>query len=184
MGVLRVEVLPMFRVIERPQPGQMYLLPLPLRFPVSQPFIYQLLRALVDLPIDLDDLHALPLRTMNLPPHRLVVLLRLDLRGVKSLFRNSTDGAPSQLMRQNAFTGLTHTRPNRLESLLVLDVMKIRSDDLRRLFGIAQRVSKRDCKLVLFDVTDRRPRFGIPPHGPEWIEPACVRCITVCGDKL
>ena len=174
----------MFRVIERPQPGQMYLLPLPLRFPVFQPFVYQLLRALVDLPIDLDNLHALPLRTMNLPPHRLVVLLRLDLRGVKSLFRDSTDSAPPQLMRQNAFTCLIHARPNRFESLPVLDVMKIRSDDLRHLLGVAQWVSKRDRKLVLFDVTDRRPCFGIPPHGPEWIEPACVRGITVCGDKL
>lgn len=88
----------MFRVIERSQPGQMDLRSLPVRVPVRQTLVDQLLSVLVDLAIDLNDLHPLPLRAMNLSPHGLVIFLRLDLCGVESLLRNGADGTPPQLM--------------------------------------------------------------------------------------
>lgn len=109
---------------------------LPVRFPVCQAFVDQLLSVLVDLAIDLDDLHALPLCTVNLSPHSFIIFLRLDLRGVESLFRNGADGAPPQLMCQDALAYMVHAPPDGFELFLALDVVKVRPDHLRHLFGI------------------------------------------------
>ena len=127
----------MFRVIERSQPGQMDLCSLPVRLPVRQTFVDQLLSAFVYLAIDLDDLYTLPLRAVNLSPHRLVVFLRFDLRGVESLLRNSTDGTPPQLIRQHVFAHMIHARPYGFQLFLILDVVKEGSDHLGHLLRIA-----------------------------------------------
>lgn len=130
IGIPRVEVLSMFRIIEWSQPCQMNLGSLPVRLPVRQAFVNQFLGILVNRAIDLDNLHTRPLRAMNLPPHGFVAFLRFDLSGIKPLLYDSTDGAPPQLVPQDALARFTHTRPDGLEFLLILNVMKERSDHL------------------------------------------------------
>ena len=127
----------MFCVIERSQPGQMDLCSLPARLPVRQTLVDQLLSALVHLAIDLDDLYTLPLRAMNLSPHRLVVFLGFDLGGVEPLLRNSADGTPPQLVCQYVLAHMIHARPDGFQLFLILDVVKVGSDHLRDLFRIA-----------------------------------------------
>lgn len=134
LGILCIKVLPVLRIIEGSQPSQMNLGSLPMRFPVRQAFVDQLLSLLVNLTIDFDSLYTLPFCAMNLPPHG---FFWLNLGGVKPLFCDGADGAPPQLMCQDSLARFVHARPDGLEFFLILDVMKERSDHLRHLFGIA-----------------------------------------------
>lgn len=172
----------MFRIIERSQSSQMDLRSLPVSFPVCQPLVDQFLSMLVNLPIDFDDLHALPLCVVDLPPHGLVIFLGVDLCGIEPLLNDGTDGAPPQLVRQDALARIVHARPDGFEFLLILNVVKVRPDHPRCLLGVAHRVSERDRELVLLNITDCSSCFRISPHGPKRIKPTCVCGVAISGD--
>lgn len=172
----------MLHIIKRPHARQVNLRALAVRLPVLAPLLEHLARMVVHI-TDLDDLHALALRPVDLAPDRLVRLRRVHLSGVDALLRNSDDSGPPELRGEVALSRLVHAAPHGLEALFVQE-REIRFDDTWDLFFCTEGAAEGDREPVLGDVADRRTRRPIPPYGPSRIRPARVRRVTVLRDEL
>lgn len=92
---------------------------LPRCLPLFTFLIKHLLHPLVRLPVHVDDPHALSLRPVYLPPHRLVIRRRVDLARVQPLLRDGDDRAPPEIGGKDTLDLVVDAAPHRLEALVV-----------------------------------------------------------------
>lgn len=173
----------MLHIIEGSYTGQVNLSALPVGRPVFALLVKLCLDVVVWLALDLDDLYAFPLRPMDLPPHRLVVVGWIDLDGIESFLSDSDDRTPTEFHGEVLFRLPVDAAPNRLEGLGG-EVLQERADDARNLLRFAKRVAENDSVAVEGNVTDCCAGSFVTPYGPGRIDPGCICGVTIPRDEL
>ena len=179
-----VEVFAVNFVIPWPDTSQVNLSALPTALPVLNALVDFLLDLRIDQAFDIGELDTALLSAMKLLPEVLVALLGIGLGGVNPLLGNSSESAPSEFVGENLLGLSVNTTPDRLQLLVVREEMEVSANDIGDLLGLAKRVSERDGKTVLRDVSDGSTSLLVTPDGPSRIDPTSVRSIAILGNQL
>ena len=179
-----VEVFAVNFVVPWPDTSQVNLSALPTALPVLNALVDFLLDLRIDQAFDIGELDTTLLSAMKLLPEVLVALLGIGLGGVNPLLGNSSESTPSEFVGENLLGLSVNATPDRLQLLVVREEMEVSANDIGDLVGLAKRVSERDGKTVLRDVSDGSTSLLVTPDGPSRIDPTSVRSIATLGNQL
>jgi hypothetical protein len=173
----------MRNIVKRPYTRKMDLLPLS----VGTPLFTSLLEAPLEVcwgdTVHLTHSYALPLRTVDLLPHSLILIRDVNLCGIESLLGDGTERASPEFLSEVRLGLLVNTEPYWLERES-LELLEVRPDDAPDLVFLAERAPKGDREPVLRNVPYGRASFIMSPYSPGRVEPGSVRCIPVLCDEL
>ena len=107
---------------------------------------------------------------MNLPPHRLVPMLGVNLGGVQSFLRRDDERAPTEFFGEIRLGLPVDTAPYWFEGKSI-ELLEVSFDHTRDLILLAERAAKGDCETALRNVAYGSASFLVSPHGPSRIKP-------------